>query len=40
MALLLPTRKTCDLVAGVWQLLSGLGGVPKMLLWDNESGIG
>jgi transposase len=40
MALLLPTRKTGDLVAGMWQLLSGLGGVPKTLVWDNESGIG
>jgi hypothetical protein len=40
MALLLPTRKTGDLVAGMWQPLSGLGGVPKMLVWDNESGIG
>ena len=40
MAALLPTRKTGDLVAGMWQLLSGLGGVPKMLVWDNESGIG
>ncbi len=40
MALLLPTRKTGDLLAGMWQLLSGLGGVPKMLVWDNESGIG
>lgn len=40
MAVLLPTRKTGDLVAGMWQLLSGLGGVPKTLVWDNESGIG
>jgi hypothetical protein len=40
MALLLPTRKTGDLVAGMWQLLSDLGGVPKTLVWDNESGIG
>ncbi len=40
MALLLPSRKTGDLVAGMWQLLHGLGGVPKMLVWDNESGIG
>ncbi len=40
MALLLPTRKTGDLVAGMWQLLAGLGGVPKMLVWDNEAGIG
>lgn len=40
MAVLLPSRKTGDLIAGMWQLLSGLGGVPKMLVWDNESGIG
>lgn len=40
MATLLPSRKTGDLVAGMWQLLSGLGGVPKMLVWDNEAGIG
>jgi transposase len=40
MATLLPSRTTVDLVAGMWHLLSGLGGVPKMLVWDNESGIG
>jgi hypothetical protein len=40
MALLLPSRTTGDLLAGMWQLLSGLGRVPKMLVWDNESGIG
>jgi transposase len=40
MAVLLPSRTTGDLVAGMWRLLTGLGGVPKMLVWDNESGIG
>ena len=40
MALLLPSRMTGDLIAGMWQLLAELGGVPKMLVWDNESGIG
>ena len=40
MALLLPSRTTGDLLAGMWRLLSGLGAVPKMLVWDNESGIG
>jgi len=40
MALLLPSRTTGDLVAGMWRLLAGLGGVPKTLVWDNESGIG
>jgi hypothetical protein len=24
----------------MWQLLTGLGAVPKVLVWDNESGIG
>jgi hypothetical protein len=40
MAMLIPTRTTGDLLAGMWQLLMGLGAVPKMLVWDNESGIG
>ncbi len=41
MALLVPTRTTGDLLAGMWQLLSGtLGAVPRTLVWDNESGIG
>ena len=40
MAALLPSRTTGDLLAGMWQLLSGLGAVPKVLVWDNESGIG
>jgi hypothetical protein len=40
MALMLPSRTTGDLVAGMWQLLCGLGAVPKRLVWDNESGIG
>src|SRR5665648_363464 len=40
MAVLLPSRTTGDLVAGMWRLLTGLGRVPKMLVWDNESGIG
>ena len=40
MAVLLPSRTTGDLVAGMWHLLSGLGAVPKTLVWDNESGIG
>ena len=40
MALLLPSRTTGDLLAGMWRLLTGLGSVPSMLVWDNESGIG
>ena len=40
MAVLLPSRTTGDLLAGMWRLLCGLGAVPKTLVWDNESGIG
>lgn len=41
MAMLLPSRTTGDLLAGMWHLLSGsLGGVPRTLVWDNEAGIG
>ncbi|GAA4470902.1 IS21-like element ISMbo1 family transposase [Rhodococcus olei] len=40
-AMMLPSRTTMDLVAGMWRLLStGLGAVPHQLWWDNESGIG
>ena len=40
-ALLLPSRQSGDLLAGMWQLLAGsFGAVPKMLVWDNEAGIG
>ena len=40
-AVMVPSRVTGDLLAGMWQLLSGhIGSVPRTLLWDNESGIG
>jgi len=40
-AVMVPTRTTADLLAGMWRLLaSQLGAVPRRLLWDNESGIG
>ncbi|ASR55451.1 IS21 family transposase [Cellulomonas sp. PSBB021] len=40
MAVMLPSRLSGDLLAGMWQLLAGLGAVPKTLVWDNEAGIG
>ncbi len=40
LAVMIPTRKTEDLLLGMWELLSQLGAVPRRLLWDNESGIG
>jgi transposase len=40
-AVMIPTRTTPDLLAGMWSLLSGqLGAVPRRLVWDNEAGIG
>ena len=40
-AMMIPSRVTGDLLAGMWRLLSqDIGTVPRTLLWDNESGIG
>ena len=40
-AVMLPSRQTMDLVAGMWELLSGaFGAVPRELWWDDEAGIG
>ena len=41
MAMMLPSRTSGDLLAGMWSLLAvSLQAVPKMLVWDNEAGIG
>lgn len=40
-AVMIPSRITGDLLAGMWLLLAEqIGAVPRTLLWDNESGIG
>ncbi len=39
-ARMIPTRKTEDLLLGMWELIEQLGRVPRRLIWDNESGIG
>jgi transposase len=39
-ARLLPSRCAEDLFAGWWQLLQGLGGVPRVLVWDGEAAVG
>jgi transposase len=38
--LLIPTRAAGDLFAGWWQLISSLGAVPRVLVWDGEGAIG
>jgi hypothetical protein len=37
---MIPTRTTADLLLGSWELIRGLGRVPRRLIWDNETGIG
>jgi transposase len=37
---LIPSRKAEDLFAGWWQLIAGLGAVPRVLVWDGEAAIG
>ena len=37
---MIPTRKTEDLLLGMWELLQQFGRVPRRLIWDNEGGIG
>jgi len=39
-AMMIPTRQTVDLLSGMWTFLNLLGGVPKELVWDSETGIG
>ena len=39
-ATLIPSRSAEDLFAGWWQLLAGLDGVPRMLVWDGEAAVG
>lgn len=40
LARMIPTRRTEDLLLGMWELLRQLGAVPRRLIWDNEPGIG
>ena len=39
-ARMMPSRQSPDLLAGHWALISGLGAVPRSLVWDNESAVG
>jgi hypothetical protein len=37
---MIPSRQAGDILSGMWQLISGIGRVPKTLVWDRESAIG
>jgi transposase len=39
-ARLLPSRAAEDLFCGWWQLISELGAVPRVLVWDGEGAVG
>lgn len=39
-AVLVPTRGAEDLFAGWWRLISAVGAVPRLLVWDGEGAIG
>lgn len=39
-AVLVPSRAAPDLFAGWWQLISALGAVPRLLVWDGEGAVG
>ena len=39
-AVLVPSRRAEDLYAGWWQLIAGLGVVPRVLVWDGEGAVG
>ncbi|MFD0207530.1 MULTISPECIES: IS21 family transposase [Saccharothrix] len=39
-ARMIPSRRSADLLAGQWALLSGFGRAPRALVWDNESAVG
>jgi transposase len=39
-AVLVPSRQAEDLFAGWWQLIGGLGAVPRCLVWDGEGAVG
>ncbi|MBB5866707.1 transposase [Allocatelliglobosispora scoriae] len=39
-AVMIPSRQAGDILSGMWQLVSGIGRVPRTLVWDRESAIG
>lgn len=39
-AVMIPSRKAGDILAGMWQITTGWGACPRTLVWDRESAIG
>lgn len=39
-AVMIPSRKAGDILAGMWQIVAGWGACPRTLVWDREAAIG
>ena len=39
-AVMIPSRKAGDILAGMWEIVTGWGASPRTLVWDRESAIG
>ena len=39
-AVMIPSRKAGDILAGMWAITTGWGACPRTLVWDRESAIG
>jgi transposase len=39
-AVMIPSRKAGDILAGMWEVIDGWGGCPRTLVWDREAAIG
>jgi hypothetical protein len=39
-AVMIPSRRAGDILAGMWEITTGWGACPRTLVWDRESAIG
>jgi transposase len=39
-AVMIPSRKAGDILAGMWEIMGGWGRCPRTLVWDREAAIG
>jgi transposase len=39
-AVMIPSRKAGDILAGMWEIIGGWGRCPRVLVWDREAAIG
>ena len=39
-AMMIPSRRAGDILAGMWEATSGWGACPRILVWDREAAIG